>query len=89
MKPSNIKFCFEIILHFRSLFLKDENQYSKFLILYVSFNNCALRHVEGKIVCVLVAQLCPTLYDSMDCRPPGSSCLWNSPGKNTGVSSVN
>ena len=28
-----------------------------------------------KLVCVsvLVAQLCPTLCDSMDCRPPGSS----------------
>ena len=27
----------------------------------------------GKKVKVLVAQLCPTLYDSMDCSPPGSS----------------
>ena len=24
-------------------------------------------------VCVLVAQLCPTLCDSTDCSPPGSS----------------
>ena len=24
-------------------------------------------------VCVLIAQLCPTLCDSMDCNPPGSS----------------
>ena len=73
IKPYNIKFCFEIIPHFQSLFLKDENQYSKFIILYVNFNNCALSHVEGKIMCVLVAPLCPTLYDPMDCSPPGSS----------------
>ena len=26
-----------------------------------------------------------TLCDSMDCSPPGSSCLWDSPGRNTGV----
>ena len=32
---------------------------------------------------VLVAQVCLTLCDPMDC----SLCPWNSPGKNTGVSS--
>ena len=31
---------------------------------------------------VLCAQLCPTLCDPMDCRPPGP---WNFPGKNTRV----
>ena len=31
---------------------------------------------------VLVAQLCLTLCDPMDCSPP-----WNSPGKNTGMGS--
>ena len=37
-------------------------------------------------VCVfLVAQLCPTLCDPMDCSPPGSSVHGDSPGKNTGV----
>ena len=38
---------------------------------------------------VLVVQSCPTLWDHMDCSPPGSSMEenpWNSPGKNTGVS---
>ena len=36
---------------------------------------------------VLVTQSCLTLYDPMDCSPPGSSlCPWDSPGKNTGVS---
>ena len=33
----------------------------------------------------LVAQLCLTLWDSMDCSPPGSSVHEDSPGKNTGV----
>ena len=33
----------------------------------------------------LVAQSCPTLCDSMDCSPPGSSIHGDSPGKNTGV----
>ena len=34
---------------------------------------------------VLVTQLCPTLCDPMDLSPPGSSCLWNFPGKDAGV----
>ena len=34
----------------------------------------------------LVAQSCPTLYDTLDCSPPGSSVHGDSPGKNTGVS---
>ena len=33
----------------------------------------------------LVAQLCPTLCDSMDCSPPDSSVHGDSPGKNSGV----
>ena len=36
------------------------------------------------ILC-LVTQPCPTLYDPMDCSPPGSSFHGDSPGKNTGV----
>ena len=32
-----------------------------------------------------VAQSCLTLCDPMDCSPPGSSVLEDSPGKNTGV----
>ena len=31
----------------------------------------------------LVAQLCPTLCDHMDCSSPGSSVQGFSPGKNT------
>ena len=33
----------------------------------------------------LVPQSCPTLCDSMDCSPPGSSVHGDSPGKNNGV----
>ena len=39
------------------------------------------------LVCVLVAQSCPTFYDTMDCSLPGSSVHGDSPGKNTGVGS--
>ena len=31
----------------------------------------------------LVTQSCPTLWDPMDCSPPGSSVHGDSPGKNT------
>ena len=40
------------------------------------------------MVCVCVwsvAQSCLTLCNPMGCSPPGSSCLWNLLGKNTGV----
>ena len=30
-------------------------------------------------------QSCPTLCDPIDGSPPGFPCLWDSPGKNTGV----
>ena len=33
----------------------------------------------------LVVQLCLTLFDPMDCSPPGFSIHGNSPGKNTRV----
>ena len=36
-------------------------------------------------VVFLVAQLCLTLCNPMDCSPPGSSVHGDSPGKNTGV----
>ena len=36
-------------------------------------------------VCCVCAQSCPTLCDPMHWSPPGSSCPWDSPGKNTGV----
>ena len=36
---------------------------------------------------VLVAQLCPTLCNPMDCNLPGSTVHGDSPGKNTRVGS--
>ena len=36
-------------------------------------------------VLCLVTQSCLTLWDPMDCSPPGSSVHGDSPGKNTGV----
>ena len=35
--------------------------------------------------CVLGAQLCLTVFNPMDCSPPGSSVHGDSPGKNAGV----
>ena len=35
--------------------------------------------------CCLVAQLCPTLCDPMNCSPPGSAVHGDPPGENTGV----
>jgi len=37
------------------------------------------------VCCCLVAQLCPTVCDPMDCSPPASSVHGDSPGKDTGV----
>ena len=43
-------------------------------------------HIKSeKSNCELLS--CPTLCDPMDCSPPRLLCLWNSPGKNTGVGS--
>ena len=38
-----------------------------------------------QIVLWLISQLCPTLWDPMDCSPPGYSVHGDSPGKNTGM----
>ena len=39
----------------------------------------------GGVGVCLLAQLCPILYDPMDCSWPGSSVHGDSSGKNTGV----
>ena len=44
----------------------------------------SLSHLICAVLC-LVAQLCPTLHDPMDCSPPSSSVHTDSPGKNTDV----
>ena len=47
---------------------------------------CSVGSTSKPDVCVLiVAQLCPTLCDPIDCNLPGSSVHGDSPGKNTGV----
>ena len=54
--------------------------------LTLPMNGPSLEEVqENESSLCLVDQLCPTLCDLMDCSPPGSSCLWDFPGKNTGV----
>ena len=47
----------------------------------------ALKHstLLGLYVLCLVTRLCLTLFDPMDCSPPGSSVHGDSPGKDTGV----
>ena len=37
------------------------------------------------LLCAKSLQLCPTVYDPMNCSLPGSSVRGDSPGKNTGV----
>ena len=47
-----------------------------------------LSRVSRALMCLhmcLVTPSCPTLCDPMDCSPPGSSVLGDSPDKNTGV----
>ena len=43
--------------------------------------------LKNPCVC-LVTQSCPTLCDPMNCSPPGFSAHGDSPGKNTGLSSL-
>ena len=38
-------------------------------------------------MCACVSRSVVSLYDSMDCSPPGFLCSWNSAGKNSGVGS--
>ena len=48
--------------------------------------NAGVWKVHYFVMCVrLVTQLCPTLWDPMDCSPPGSSVQGDSLGKNAGV----
>ena len=55
--------------------------------------NASLKPNSRNIICIcmyrtvlcLVTQLCPTLFNPMNCSPPGSSVHGDSPGKNTEV----
>ena len=44
-----------------------------------------LTQANHQSVLCLVTHLGPTLFDPMDCSPPGSSVHGDSPGKNTGM----
>ena len=62
-------------------------QLSKVLVLKLFTGCCHPGFVVQftRYVYALVSQLCLTLWDPTDYSPPGSSCRWDSPGKNTGV----
>ena len=46
---------------------------SAFILLLAPSGVFLISFIALFIICVLVAQLCPTLCDPMDCNPPGSS----------------
>ena len=58
---------------------------SLLLIVYKKKKSIVFNCLNFSMCCVLslVAQLCPTLCDLMDCSLPGSSVQGDSPGKNT------
>ena len=47
--------------------------------------NVFICHLLCATLLCLIAQLCLTLCNPMDCSPPGSSVHRDSPGKNTGM----
>ena len=56
-------------------------------LLFLSFSSCLVSPVIFLGTCVfLVAELCQTLCNPMDCSPPGTSVHGDSPGKIFGVS---
>ena len=64
------------------LFPNDtEHLFIYLLAIYMAF----LKYVSSDPLCTRSLQLSPTLYDPMDCGPPGSSVHGDSPGKNIEV----
>ena len=64
------------------LFPNDtEHLFIYLLAIYTAF----LKYVSSDPLCTRSLQLSPTLYDPMDCGPPGSSVHGDSAGKNTGA----
>ena len=59
--------------------LKKKNQFC-----WRSWHTCTSQ-LQSCFCTMLVTQSRPTLYDPMDCSPPGSSVHGDSPGKNTGT----
>ena len=67
----------------------QNNLYNSFLWTWARIKPIRLRPIPGYFfVLCLVAQSCPTLFNPMDCSPPGSSAHEDSPGQNTGVGSL-
>ena len=68
------------------VFFLDKNQVINklFNILTWTVSNTLWNYSRGAVLC-LVIQSPPTLYDTMECSPPGSSVHGDSPGKHTGV----
>ena len=54
--------------------------------LYTSVSRCGLMERLCAYMCAKSLQSCPSLCGPMDHSPPGSSCPWDSLGKNTGMS---
>ena len=81
------------ILGSHKCFLKllPPKPYLHLLLCYFSFHsNCSsssvlLKPSSDDVSLCLVAQLCPTLCDPVDCGLPGFSVHGDAPGKNTGV----
>ena len=48
-------------------------------------NALSLCNVTSAVLCLAALQSLPTLCNTVDCSPPGSSVHRDSPGKNTGV----
>ena len=48
-------------------------------------NALSLCNVTSAVLCLAALQSSPTLCNTVDCSPPGSSVHRDSPGKNTGV----
>ena len=65
------------------LLIQGSNPYLLCLLHWES-DSLSLHYLSYAVLC-LVSQLCLTLYDHMDCSPPGSSVHGDSPGKNKGV----
>ena len=80
--PDSVHVC---IIFFKAIVMNICSLRSITLFIIVYFVNVIFSKVSHKSILSLAgglfAQLCPTLCNPMDCRPPGGF-----PGKNTGVS---
>ena len=84
--PSNLKkyYLAQLLLLLSHIFIMGYVVYTKESArhVYKVKNNCLVSHMLPH---PCHAQSCLTLRGPVDCSPPGSSVLGDSPGKNTGV----